>query len=122
VIDSDLGLTGSTIQGREGFKDAVSLVSLGQAGIIFSYDATRLSRNCSDWYQLLDLCGYRQCLIGDHETIYDPSSINGRLLLGLKGQISEMELYTIRARLTAGLLQKARRGELAIPLPTGLVR
>lgn len=122
VIDTDLGQTGSTTEGRPGFKELVTRVTLGHVGIIFSYDVTRLSRNCSDWYQLLDLCGYRQCLIGDRDGVYDPASANGRLLLGLKGQISELELHTLRARLTAGLLNKAARGELALTLPVGLVR
>lgn len=119
VIDADLGMTGSTAIGREGFKELVSRVSLGQAGIIFAYDVTRLARNCADWYQLLDLCGLRRCLIGDHDSVHDPASINGRLLLGLKGQISELELHTIRARLNAGMLNKARRGELVVAVPVG---
>ncbi len=122
VIDADLGRTGSTTEGRQGFKELVARVTLDQVGILFSYDVTRLSRNCSDWYQLLDLCGYRRCLIGDRDGIYDPATPNGRLLLGLKGQISELELHTIRARLTAGLLNKAERGELALTLPVGLLR
>jgi DNA invertase Pin-like site-specific DNA recombinase len=122
IIDSDLGQTGSTTEGRQGFKDLVTQVTLGQVGIIFSYDVTRLSRNCSDWYQLLDLCGHRQCLVGDQDGIYDPATTNGRLILGLKGLISELELHTIRARLTAGLLNKAARGELALTLPVGLLR
>jgi DNA invertase Pin-like site-specific DNA recombinase len=122
VVDADLGLTGSSTEHREGFKELVSRVTLGQVGIILSYDVTRLSRNCSDWYPLLDLCGYKNCLIADRDGIYDPGSRNGRLLLGLKGQLSEMELHTIRARMTAGLLNKARRGELALQLPVGLVR
>jgi DNA invertase Pin-like site-specific DNA recombinase len=122
VIDADLGQTGSTTQGRPGFKDLVTRVTLGEVGVIFSYDVTRLARNCSDWYQLLDLCGYRHCLIADRDGVYDPTTTNGRLLLGLKGQISELELHTIRARLTAGLLNKAARGELALALPVGLVR
>ncbi len=122
VIDSDLGQTARTTQGRVGFAELVSRVTLGDVGIIFSYDVTRLSRNCSDWYQLLDLCGFRHCLIGDHDSIYDPSSINGRMLLGLKGQISELELHTIKARLHAGLINKAKRGDLAQSLPVGLVR
>jgi DNA invertase Pin-like site-specific DNA recombinase len=119
---SDVGRTGSTAKGRRGFQQLVADVSLGRIGIILAYDATRLARNCSDWYQLLDLCGYRSCLIADRDGIYDPSSINGRMLLGLKGQISELELHTLRARLTAGILHKAQRGELALTLPTGLVR
>ncbi len=79
-------------------------------GIILSYDVTRLSRNCSDWYPLLDLCGYKGCLIADRDGVYDPGSANGRLLLGLKGQISEVELYTIRARLTAGIRGQSTAG------------
>jgi DNA invertase Pin-like site-specific DNA recombinase len=122
VIDTDLGLSGATAAHREGFKDLIARVTLGQVGIVLSSEVTRLSRNCTDWYPLLDLCGYRQCLIGDREGVYNPGSANGRLLLGLKGTISEMELHTIRARLTAGLLCKAERGELALVLPVGLVR
>jgi DNA invertase Pin-like site-specific DNA recombinase len=122
IIDTDLGLTGASAEHREGFKEIISQVTLGHVGIILSYDVTRLSRNCSDWYPLLDLCGYKNCLIADRDGVYDPGSPNGRLLLGLKGQLSEMELHTIRARMTAGLLNKARRGELALQLPVGLVR
>jgi DNA invertase Pin-like site-specific DNA recombinase len=122
VIDADLGLTGASAQDRAGFQELVTQVTLGQAGIILSSDVTRLSRNCSDWYPLLDVCGYRGCLIADEDGVYDPGSTNGRLLLGLKGQLSELELHTIRARMTAGLLNKARRGELALTLPIGLVR
>jgi DNA invertase Pin-like site-specific DNA recombinase len=122
VVDADVGLSGSSAEGRRGFKDLVSRVSLGQVGIVFAYDATRLARNCSDWYPLLDLCGFRNCLIGDTDSIYDPSSINGRLLLGLKGQISELELHTLRSRLQAGMLNKAQRGELIIDLPVGFLK
>jgi len=122
VIDADLGRTGSSAADRPGFQELVALVSLGQVGIIFAYDATRLARNCTDWYQLLDLCGHRQCLVGDQEGIYDPATPNGRLILGLKGLISELELHTLRARLLAGTINKAERGELALVLPTGLVR
>jgi DNA invertase Pin-like site-specific DNA recombinase len=122
VIDSDLGMTGSSAATRPGFQELVTQVSLGQVGIIFAYDATRLARNCTDWYQLLDLCGHCQCLVGDQDGIYDPTTPNGRLILGLKGLISELELHTIRARLLAGSISKAKRGELAIQLPTGLVR
>ncbi|MHA2021445.1 MAG: recombinase family protein [Candidatus Thorarchaeota archaeon] len=122
IIDSDLGLTATSAQNREGFKELVSQVTSRQVGIILSYDVTRLSRNCSDWYPLLDLCGYTNCLIADHDSLYDPASPNGRLLLGLKGQLSELELHTIRARMTAGLLNKAQRGELALTLPAGLIR
>jgi DNA invertase Pin-like site-specific DNA recombinase len=122
VIDSDLGLTATSAQHREGFKELLAQVTLGEVGIILSFDVTRLARNCSDWYPLLDLCGYKQCLIADRDGIYDPGSANGRLLLGLKGQLSELELHTIRARMSAGLLNKAERGELALQLPIGLTR
>jgi DNA invertase Pin-like site-specific DNA recombinase len=122
VIDSDLGQTAAVAQNRAGFKEVVSRVTLGEVGILLSSEVTRLSRNCSDWYPLLDICGYRQCLIADRDGIYDPASTNGRLLLGLKGQLSEFELHTIRSRLTAGLLNKAERGDLGLRLPMGLVR
>jgi DNA invertase Pin-like site-specific DNA recombinase len=122
VIDADLGLTAAAAQHREGFKELLAKVTLGQVGIILSVDVTRLCRNCSDWYPLLDLCGFKNCLIADRDGVYDPGTANGRMLLGLKGQLSEIELFTIRARLTAGLLQKARRGDLAQQLPVGLVR
>jgi DNA invertase Pin-like site-specific DNA recombinase len=122
IIDADLGLTAAAAQHREGFKEIVSRVTLGQVGIILSSEVTRLSRNCSDWYPLLDICGYKNCLIADGDGVYDPGTPNGRLLLGLKGQLSELELHTIRARMTAGLLNKAKRGELALRLPMGLVR
>ena len=122
VIDADLGLTGASARERAGFTELLAAVSLGQVGLILSSEVTRLARNCSDWYPLLDLCGYKRCLIADRSGVYDPASVNGRLLLGLKGTLSEMELHTLRERLTAGLLNKAERGELALRLPTGLVR
>jgi DNA invertase Pin-like site-specific DNA recombinase len=122
VIDTDLGQSATSAQHREGFKELLAQVTLGEVGIILSFDVTRLARNCSDFYPLLDLCGYKQCLIADRDGIYDPGSANGRLLLGLKGQLSELELHTIRARMTAGLLNKAERGELALQLPIGLTR
>jgi DNA invertase Pin-like site-specific DNA recombinase len=122
IVDADLGHTASTTEGRVGFQYLVSEVALQKVGVVIAYDATRLARNCSHWYQLLDLCGHADCLIADRDGVYDPCSINGRLLLGLKGQISEMELHTIRARLLAGKQAKAQRGELAIPLPVGYVK
>jgi len=122
VIDCDLGVTAASTVGRAGFKEIVAKVTLGQVGIVLSYEVTRLARNCSDWYPLLDICGFRDCLIGDRDGVYDSSTPNGRLLLGLKGQISEMELHTLRGRLTAGIISKAKRGELALKLPVGLVR
>lgn len=122
VIDADQGLSGAAVPHREGFKELLARVTLGEVGIILSIEVQRLSRNCSDWYPLLDICGYKHCLIADRDGVYDPGTPNGRLLLGLKGQLLEMEFYTLRARLTAGLLNKAQRGELALFLPVGLVR
>jgi len=122
VIDADLGLSGASAAQRAGFKDLVGRVGLDEVGLILSIDVTRLARNCSDWYPLLDICGLRGCLIADRDGVYDPGSANGRLLLGLKGTISELELHTIRSRLTAGLLAKAERGDLALTLPVGLTR
>ncbi|WP_353279002.1 recombinase family protein [Wolbachia endosymbiont (group B) of Longitarsus flavicornis] len=120
--DNVIVLTGASAEKREGYKEILAKVALSKVGIILSYDVTRLSRNCSDWYPLLDICGYKQCLIADRDGVYDPGTINGRLLLGLKGQLAEMELSTIRARLNAGLLNKATRGDLALSLPVGFVR
>jgi DNA invertase Pin-like site-specific DNA recombinase len=122
VIDADLGLSGASAAQRGGFKELVGRVGLSEIGLILSIDVTRLARNCSDWYPLLDICGMRGCLIADRDGVYDPATANGRLLLGLKGTISELELHTIRSRLTSGLLAKAERGELALALPIGLVR
>jgi DNA invertase Pin-like site-specific DNA recombinase len=114
VIDTDLGLTAVEASHRAGFKELVTRVTLGQVGIILSLDVTRLSRHLTDWYPLLDICGFKSCLIADRDDVYDPATQNGRLLLGLKGTLSEMEMHTIRARLTTGLLHKATRGELAL--------
>jgi DNA invertase Pin-like site-specific DNA recombinase len=122
VIDADLGVSGASAAQRSGFKELVGQVSLNEVGLILSIDVTRLARNCSDWYPLLDICGLRGCLIADRDGVCDPGSANGRLLLGLKGTISELELHTIRSRLTAGLLAKAERGELALTLPIGFIR
>ncbi|TIL83155.1 MAG: recombinase family protein [Mesorhizobium sp.] len=122
VIDADLGVSGASAAQRSGFKELVGRVGLSEVGLILSIDVTRLARNCSDWYPLLDICGLRCCLIADRDGVYDPGSANGRLLLGLKGTISELELHTIRSRLTSGLLAKAERGELALSLPIGLTR
>jgi DNA invertase Pin-like site-specific DNA recombinase len=122
VIDADLGMSGASAAQRSGFKELVGRVGLSEVGLILSIDVTRLARNCSDWYPLLDICGLRCCLIADRDGVYDPGSPNGRLLLGLKGTISELELHTIRSRLTAGLLAKAERGELALTLPIGFIR
>src|SRR4030095_2981230 len=122
IIDSDLGLTAAAAEHREGFKELVTKVTLGQVGIIFGYEVSRLARSNSDWYPLLDICAFKGCLIADRDGIYDPATPNGRLLLGLKGTLSEAELFTIKARMHAGLLNKAERGDLALQLPMGLVR
>src|SRR6266700_3462407 len=122
IMDDDLGLTAASAAHREGFNALVAQVTLEQVGLILSDDVTRLSRNCSDWYPLLDLCGYKGCLIADSDGVYDPATVNGRLLSGLKGTLSEWERHTMKARLTAGLIHKVQRGELALTLPTGLVR
>ena len=120
VIDTDLGRSGSSIEGRDGFKQLVADIALGEVGILLAFDATRLARNCSNWYQLLDLCGRTDCLIGDRDGVYDPTTINGRLLLGLKGQISELELHTIRARLTAGIFSKSSTWRFGIDVANGV--
>jgi len=122
VIDTDLGITGTVAEGRPGFQQLVADVALNEVGILIAYEAQRLGRNCTHWYQLLDLCGHTDCLIADRDGVYDATSVNGRLLLGLKGQISELELHILRGRLIEGILNKARRGELPLTLPTGLVR
>ena len=122
VIDEDLGKSGATAGARAGFQRLVAEVSLGHAGAVFGLEVSRLARNNRDWYQLLDLCGLMATLIVDAEGIYDPRQLNDRLLLGLKGTISEAELGWIRQRAHEGLLAKARRGELILRLPVGYVQ
>ena len=95
-------------------------MSLGRAGIVLGLECSRLARNSADWHQLLELCGMTGTLICDEDGLYDPRNFNDRLLLGMKGQMSEAELHFIRARLRGGILSKARRGELITPLPVGL--
>src|SRR5438034_95625 len=119
VIDADLGRSGAEATAREGFKDLVADVGLGKVGIIFGIEVSRLARNNSDWYQLLDLCALTDTLIADTDGIYHPADFNDRLVLGLKGTMSEAELHLIRSRLTAGLRHKAARGELRQFLPVG---
>jgi DNA invertase Pin-like site-specific DNA recombinase len=122
VVEADTGTSAASTAGREGYKLLLSQIVLGLVGLVLSYESTRLSRNYSDWYPLLDVCTDNDCLIADRDGVYDPSSSNGRLLLGMKGIISEVELHTLRGRLVAGILQKAKRGELALKLPIGLLR
>jgi len=121
VIDIDQGQSGASAADREGFQRLVAEVSLGRAGIVLGLERSRLARNNADWHALLRLCAFNNTLICDEDGLYDPATINDRLLLGLKGTMSEAELHFIRARLQGGLLAKAARGELAVRLPTGLV-
>jgi excisionase family DNA binding protein len=120
VIDEDLGRSGASAAGRPGFSDLVADVGLGKAGIILALEVSRLARSNADWYQLLDLCALTGTLIADADGIYQPGSYNDRLILGLKGTMSEAELHLIRSRLTEGLRHKAARGELRQGLPVGL--
>jgi DNA invertase Pin-like site-specific DNA recombinase len=120
VIDIDQGQSGARAADREGFQHLVAEVSLGRAGIVLGLECSRLARNSADWHQLLELCGMTGTLICDEDGLYDPRNFNDRLLLGMKGQLSEAELHFIRARLRGGIISKARRGELITPLPVGL--
>ena len=121
TIDVDQGHSGASAAGRAGFQHLVAEVSLGKAGIVLGLECSRLARNNADWHQLLQICAFNNTLIMDEDGLYDPCNFNDRLLLGLKGTMSEAELFLIRARLRGGILAKARRGELALPLPSGLV-
>jgi len=120
VVDDDLGRSGASAQGRKGFSDLVADVGLGKAGIVLSLECSRLARNNSDWYQLLDLCALTDTLIADGDGLYHPGLFNDRLVLGLKGTMSEAELHLLRSRLTEGLRARAARGELRLVLPAGL--
>ena len=120
VIDSDLGQSGAD-RDREGFRKLVGEVSMGNAGIVLGLEVSRLARNSSDWHRLLELCAMTSTLILDEDGLYDPCSFNDRLILGLKGQMSEAELHFLRARLQGGIISRARRGELKLPLPVGFV-
>jgi DNA invertase Pin-like site-specific DNA recombinase len=121
VIDADLGLSGTSAAGRSGFAELTSLVGLGQVGIVLALEVSRLARNNSDWYRLLDLAGMTDTLIGDADGIYHPGLFNDRMLLGLKGTMSEAEIHVLRARLDGGIRSKAARGELRRGLPVGLI-
>jgi DNA invertase Pin-like site-specific DNA recombinase/predicted DNA-binding transcriptional regulator AlpA len=120
VVDEDLGRSGASAAGRSGFSELVADVGLGKAGIVLALECSRLARSNADWYQLLDLCALTDTLIADADGIYHPGSYNDRLVLGLKGTMSEAELHLIRSRLTEGLRHKAARGELRQGLPVGL--
>ncbi len=121
VIDSDQGESGASATDREGFQRLVADVSLKKAGIVLGLECSRLARNNADWHRLLELCALSGTLICDEDGLYEPAAINDRLLLGLKGTISEAELHLIRARLQGGILAKAARGELRLRLPVGLL-
>jgi len=121
VIDEDLGLTGSGWAKRSGFARMTAEVALGHVGIVLGLEVSRVARNNADWYRLLDLCGMTNTLIGDSDGIYHPALFNDRLVLGLKGTMSEAELHILRARLDGGIRNKAKRGELRRGLPVGLV-
>ena len=120
VIDSDLGKSGASAVDREGFQRLVADVGMGKAGIVLGLEVSRLARNSSDWHRLLEICALTDTLILDEDGLYDPSHFNDRLLLGMKGTMSEAELHMLRARLRGGILNKASRGELQVPLPIGL--
>jgi DNA invertase Pin-like site-specific DNA recombinase len=122
VIDDDLGLSGASGEGRPGFQRLLGEVALDHVGLVLGVEMSRLARSCKDWYQLLELCALFETLICDLDGLYDPGCYNDRLLLGLKGTMSEAELHVLRQRLWQGALQKARRGELASKGPIGYVR
>ena len=121
VIDSDLGKSGASAVDRAGFQKLVAEVGVGHVGIVLGLEVSRLARNSTDWHRLLEICALTNTLILDEDGIYDPGHFNDRLLLGLKGTMSEAELHMLKARLRGGVLNKARRGELKSPLPVGFV-
>jgi DNA invertase Pin-like site-specific DNA recombinase len=121
VVDVDQGHSGASAADREGFQRLVADVSMGRAGIVLGLECSRLARNNADWHRLLEICALTDTLICDEDGLYDPADFNDRMLLGLKGTLSEAELHFIRARLRGGQLSKARRGELPMILPVGLV-
>lgn len=121
IIDQDLARSGSSSIQRSGFTTMTAEVALGQVGVIFSIEVSRVARNNSDWYRLLDLCGVTDTLIGDEDGLYHPGLFNDRLLLGLKGTMAEAELHVLRARLEGGIRNKAARGELRRGLPVGFI-
>jgi DNA invertase Pin-like site-specific DNA recombinase len=121
VIDSDQGESGASAAWREGFQHLVADVSMSRAGIVMGLEVSRLARNNADWHRLLEICALSDTLILDEDGVYDPAHFNDRLLLGLKGTMSEAELHVLKARLRGGILNKVRRGEYRCPLPTGFV-
>lgn len=122
VIDEDLGLSGRNAQNRNGFQKLLAEVTMDHVGMVLGLEMSRFARSCKDWHHLLDLCGVFDVLLADQDGVYDPADPNDRLLLGLKGTMSEVELHTMRNRLQRGLLNKARRGELFMAAPIGFVK
>jgi DNA invertase Pin-like site-specific DNA recombinase/uncharacterized protein YndB with AHSA1/START domain len=122
VIDDDLGRSGATTEGRLGFQRLVAEVGLGHVGLVLGVEMSRLARSCRDWHQLLEICALFDTLIADADGVYDPGHYNDRLLLGLKGTMSEAELHILKARMLAGRKAKASRGELGKPVPMGYAR
>jgi DNA invertase Pin-like site-specific DNA recombinase len=121
IVDEDLGITGDGTEDRAGFERIIKDIGLERVGIVLGLEVSRLARNNADLYKLLDLCGVKNTLIGDTDGIYHPGVATDRMVLGMKGTMSEAELFTLRARLTGGLINKALRGELRFALPVGLV-
>ncbi len=121
VIDTDQGQSGASAADREGFQRLMTEVSMARAGIVMGLEVSRLARNSTDWHRLLEICALTDTLILDEDGIYDPAHFNDRLLLGLKGTMSEAELHVLRARLRGGILSQARRGAFKGPLPVGFV-
>jgi DNA invertase Pin-like site-specific DNA recombinase len=119
IIDQDLGQSGASAADRIGFQHLVAEVGLGHVGLVMGLEVSRLARRSSDWHRLLEICALTGTLILDEDGIYDPATFNDRLLLGLKGTMSEAELYVLRARLQGGILNKAHRGALKLHLPIG---
>ena len=122
VIDQDQGHSGATAEGRQGFQELLAQVSLDHVGVVLGIEMSRLARCCRDWHQLLELCALFGTLLADQDGLYDPRDYNDRLLLGLKGTLSEAELHSIRLRMYQGRLNKARRGAVFTHMPTGYVR
>src|SRR6266511_5356464 len=121
VIDDDQGRSGTSAEGRHGFQRLVAEVGLDHVGLILGVEMSRLARSSKDWHQLLEICALFGTLIADLDGVYDPTQYNDRLLLGLKGTMSEAELHVLKQRMYQGRLSKARRGELSFPLPIGYV-
>lgn len=122
TIDDDLGTSGSHSANRPGYQRLISMMALSEVGIVFGIEVSRLARNCLDWYQLLEVASTFGVLIGDEDGVYNPGDFNDRLLLGLKGTISEVELNQIKTRMHRGRMNKAKRGELWVPVPVGFER